>query len=244
MRLSVRSIAAVATAIGLVFAIVAVAQAETNLRARLNRARIVAQPPGPAPAGTRVAVLGDSITHLSEPAFASRFATRGFVAPVINGINGIRSDERIDERAALVRPTVPDVLVVELGTNDVGWFLEHHPGATAGELETHARTVAANQRRLAEAAGSPKCIVVVNVSGNTLSPPANEVARAEDRALAEWARSDARVRIADWDSVLSYEFALGEPSGSMTTDTVHPTPYGATRLADLVVATIDTCARS
>jgi lysophospholipase L1-like esterase len=242
MRLSIRSVAALAAAIGLFFAIVTVAQAETSYRARLAQARAVVQPPGPAPPGTRVVVLGDSITHLSEDAFAARFASRGFIAPVISGVNGIRSDERISEGATLLRPVAPDVVVIELGTNDVGWFLEQHPNATADEREAHARRVADNQRRLADAAGAQaRCIVVVTVSGNTLSPPANQVARDEDRALSAWARTDPRVRVADWDSLLSYEFALGEPSGSMTTDTVHPTPYGATRLADLVTSTIDSC---
>jgi len=240
-----RGLAACTAALGLAFTVVTIAHAETAARRASAKAVESVQPSRlatPAPRGTRVAVLGDSISYLSESAFAERFAARGFVAPVISGIPGIRSDERVFEGAALVGPSKPAVLVIELGTNDVGSFLEEHPLGTADEREAHARRVAANQRQLADSVGPQlQCIVVVNVSANTLAPATNEVARAEDRALDDWARDDPRVRIADWDALLADEFTRAEPNGSMTSDTVHPTPYGATRLADLVVDTIDAC---
>ena len=240
MRLSLKSLGMSAITILLAFAVVAVAHAETSARLRQ---RPTIEVPRPAPPGTRIAVLGDSITYLSEGAFRDRFAARNFDVSVISGIPGIRSDERVTEGPALLAGTAPRILVLELGTNDVGTFLAAHPTPTPAERAAHATAVADNQRRIVDAVGSSvQCVVVVNVSGNTMSTPANQVAHDESAALADWAHADPRVRIADWDAVLGYELASGEPRGSMTTDMVHPTPYGATRLARLVEGTIDTCA--
>ena len=226
----VRRVGAALIVVGVLVSVLAVAHAESQAR---NRPRLAAR----ARAETQVAFIGDSITNLSGPTFRRVLVAQGYPEPFVSGINGIRADQRVTEAPALLAPVHPDVLVIELGTNDVGQFAQDHPGADAATRDAHARTVAAN---VAALAGSTPCVVIVNVSANTMSPVANDIARAENRALADWVIHEPRAHLADWDHVVADEFARGEPDGSMTSDTVHPTAHGADRLADLVAHTIDT----
>lgn len=234
MRRTAKVAGAVAAGVGLATAVVAIANAEGH-REPLPLSTS-------APPGTRVAVLGDSITYLSGPALTSRFSERRFSAPVVSGIPGIRSDQRVDESAQLLADVPPDVLVIELGANDVGQFVHDHPGADDEARRWHGLQTVVNEARIVSNAGPQvQCVVLVNVSGNTLTPEANDDAKAINRSMEVWAVRDSRVRVADWHGLVADEFARGEPDGKMTTDLVHPTEHGADRLADLVVSTIDRC---
>lgn len=236
MRLYLKSFVLVVVASLLSLSLLAVSQADARLR-RIARPAVAT---ATLRSETKVAIIGDSITNLSEATFKQHLMARGYPEPFVSGINGIRSDERVVEAPALIAPTTPDVLVIELGTNDVGRFVRDNPNATDGQRDELARSVANNVSTLAgNVEPAIPCIVVVNVSANTMSTELNQTAQAQNRALATWVERDDQVHLADWDRLVSDELERGEPDGSMTTDMVHPTPLGSGKLADLVRSTIE-----
>lgn len=173
------------------------------------------------------ALLGDSITDQSRDTFEETLGDGHRLD--IRAAPGVRTDEWIDEarRAAAARP---DAVIVNLGTNDVFQ-------ATPIDEST-----AAMDSILTEL-GQVPCTFVVTVNESLVSGPGDDLPARAAAINAAWRRlADAHgVEVIDWSATVAAELAAGEPDGSVTSDTVHPTPYGERLLAGLYDEALADC---
>lgn len=173
------------------------------------------------------ALLGDSITDQSRDTFDEVLGADHRLD--IRAAPGVRTDEWIGEarRAAAARP---DAVVVNLGTNDVFQ-------ATPIEQSTEAMDSV-----LTELDGVP-CTFVVTVNESLVSGPGDDLPARAAAVNAEWRRlaDEHGAEVIDWSATVAGELAAGEPDGSVTSDTVHPTPHGERLLADLYDEALAEC---
>jgi lysophospholipase L1-like esterase len=197
-----------------------------------------------APAGPKVALIGDSISSKDwsyraihdafEPTYQlSVAATSGFT---------------IADQQALApeyNTTAPAAVVIELGTNDAlqatGPPEAPNPPAQARQRMDKA---AADLRVMLAALTAPRCIVVVNIGTGVLRPGYPEWARTwNTTVLGAVAAENPRMRIADWDRAVSDWFATHDDAGDklLLFDLVHPLPAGQQVLAEVMLHAVDAC---
>lgn len=165
------------------------------------------------------ALIGDSITDQSRRTFDEvlgddhRLDVRAFP--------GVRTDEWVDQ-ARLAAAAGPDAAVVNLGTNDVFQAVPPERSAAAmDQILTHLDAV--------------PCTFVVTVNEKMVSTEGADLP-GRAAALNDELRTVASAHgagVIDWAAAVDAELAAGEPNGSVTGDTVHPTPYGEQLLAGL-----------
>ena len=170
--------------------------------------------PTAAERGT-VVVLGDSITYLSGAAIHAALDPAYTVD--VNGIPGIEVAGQ-QTSALKYAQTQPDVVIINLGTNDVG--ARRDPSDVIRELGAMAAEF-----------GPTTCVVLVTLTTHVPSDDFEQRATAVNR----WIRSQQHV--ADWDSAL----AATDPPAELTTDTVHPTVEGQSVMAQLLQQQVDAC---
>jgi len=173
-------------------------------------------PPRPLP---RLQFLGDSITVLAAPQIHARFDGRFDVD--IDAYIGITTSEMIDN-AKVTAAGSPKVVVVNLGTNDVG--------CTRRELAcpgpySPAQTEA-NLRSIAAAFPPSTCVVFVDLNTHVLH-------RSEAEALNRYLHATFP-HVVDWD-------AAYQRSWFTSSIDPHPNDAGRARLAELVDEAISAC---
>jgi len=162
--------------------------------------------------GTDVGVVGDSITVQLTPFLEQ--AADGEFSLELAAVSGATVGDMVDD-AAVVAAAGPDVLVVNLGSNDVIQGVP--PERSAADLE----------RLLAQFSGV-RCLVLVTVNEAMFSDAEGfltDRAVATNTALGEVAARRGAV-VVDWNELLATQRALpGTPD--MLLDTVHVTDFGA-----------------
>ncbi len=152
-----------------------------------------------------VAVVGDSITELSEQSIEASLTQAGY-HPMVQAVIGIEMAQAVPSIDQFAEQD-PNDWIVELGTNDAGrnnqlWELPFlaiwHQVRSAG------------------------CVIYVSVSQR-----AGPIATQINASIAGLARAHANVHILDWGSLEYLNPAWLEP------DLIHPTPAGQAELAAL-----------
>ena len=178
--------------------------------------------------GPPVVLVGDSITHQSDDTAAEVLGGDWDVEVVAEP--GVRTDEWVAPAVAAAGEG-PTAAVVNLGTNDV--FAGTPP----------ATSMAAMGAILDAFAGTP-CTWVVTVNEHMVSTRGDDLpgrARAYNDALRDLA-AERDVGVIDWSAAVGEQLAAGEPGGSVTFDTVHPTdPFGEELLLGRYAAALDGC---
>lgn len=172
--------------------------------------------------GDSVAILGDSITSLDEADLNSSLG--GDYELTISGNFG-RTIEEVRPEAELLSSRDHDQVIINLGTNDVLQQLD---------VETSIETLAAE----VELFDSARCVHLVNINEHMVAPAdgSSRSSEAEEfnRELERYAERTERVSVIDWNSVAASELDGGDPPTSeLTTDTIHPTPEGFSKLNSL-----------
>lgn len=182
----------------------------------------------PSTAHRNVVVMGDSITFLGHALISQELGDNFQVTA--SGINGARSDERVRDADALAAQTHASQLIINLGTNDV-------MQATPPDQSINAVTTIAS--RFTEA----RCIHLVTISEGIFSMKDPEVnARAAQlNARFEALAAERGWNVIQWDDVVRDYGANGERDGSISSDTVHPTPLGQQMLIEEYDAALERC---
>ena len=201
--------------------------------------------------GPKVAVLGDSISHVAWSYDEIRAA---FVPAHRVSVSGVGGAKFIDSRpvAAEYQAMAPDAVVIELGSNDAFAAVGPPRDPANGDLRPTRSPEAAEQhlieseaalRDLLAVLGSPACVVIVNVSTFSLYPAYRDWAQRWNSEVLERVKAaDHRVRIADWSGAVADWFARPEPKETLfVVDLLHPESPGQVLLADLMVREIDAC---
>ncbi len=180
---------------------------------------------GPAAPRPRVAYVGDSIGHSAE-AEVRRALTQGYRLTSYDSVDGSTIAEHLTPVTSLLRGSAtPDVLVIELGTNDA----EHH-GASRFErdLRTMLDLVSPRVRevRWLDQKDTPTYYAGVNRHAVRF----NAILR---RVVAEY----PNVEVVDYAA-----WARTAPAGSFVADQLHLTPLGRRQLATIVLQAADRAA--
>ena len=152
-----------------------------------------------------VAVVGDSITKLSQQSIATSLTQAGY-HPIVQAVIGIEMVQAVSSIDQLAQQD-PNDWIIELGTNDAG---RNNPSWQLPFLDIW------HQVR------SSGCVIYVSVSQR-----AGPIATQINTSLAGLARAHANVHILDWGSLEYLNPAWLEP------DLIHPTPAGQVELAAL-----------
>ena len=152
-----------------------------------------------------VAVVGDSITKLSEQSIEASLTQAGY-HPMVQAVIGIEMAQAVPSIDQFAEQD-PNDWIVELGTNDAG----HN-----NQLWELPFLAIWHQVR------SSGCVIYVSVSQR-----AGPIATQINASLAGLARAHANVHILDWGSLEYLNPAWLEP------DLIHPTPVGQAELAAL-----------
>ena len=166
--------------------------------------------------GAYLLVLGDSITVISSDEIKDKLSD---YSTVIKADSGRKLADQFGAASALAQPP-PEIIIVNLGINDVA--------KENADLVDDMKQILQKFRR--------SCRVVVTVSSHLF--------QAEQRQLAnelnDYIRRGNWV-VADWDELITEYKEDGEPDGSLTTDTIHPTELGKDRLAELLDEAVADC---
>ncbi len=152
-----------------------------------------------------VAVVGDSITELSQQSIETSLTQAGY-HPTVQAVIGIEMAQAVPSIDQLAQQD-PNDWIIELGTNDAG---RNNPLWELPFLDIW------HQVR------SSGCVIYVSVSQR-----AGPIATQINASLAGLARAHANVHILDWGSLEYLNPAWLEP------DLIHPTPAGQAELAAL-----------
>ena len=186
-----------------------------------------------------VGVVGDSITAQSASTIASTLTAAGYT-PIVRGRSGLNSLE-IAPTVDLFVPEHPDIMIFELGTNDVteiryGVPMPDHPDRPATGQDTA-------DRLKAYATKFPgACIAVTTVTTHRTSAPNgpatwNKAAADIDAALHTGFR-----HVVEWNDAEWAQRTATPPVLLLQSDLIHPTdPAGRVFLAGLDKAMADTC---
>lgn len=176
----------------------------------------------PATPRPRVAYVGDSIGHSAE-AEVRRALTRGYRLTSYDSVDGSTIAEHLAPVTSLLSGSAtPDILVIELGTNDA----EHHGAARfERDLRTMLDLVSPRVRevRWLDQKDTPTYYAGVNRHAVRF----NAILR---RVVAEYPNVDV-VDYAAW--------ARTAPAGSFVADQLHLTPLGRRQLARIVLQAAD-----
>jgi hypothetical protein len=168
-----------------------------------------------------VAVVGDSISEQSAEQ----------IEQVLGAENDVRIEARIgrtfessQDEADAVAAESPEIVIIELGTNDV--WTEQPLDAVSGEIEEMLDKF------------SDACVIMVTVNEHTRN------ARSLDGTLFDNAHAhelneeirESTTRIVDWNAE-----ANTDPGRYLDAGTVHPTPAGRSLLATLMDQAVETC---
>jgi len=186
-----------------------------------------------------VGVVGDSITAQSAAVITSTLSAAGYT-PAVRGKSGYDSID-IAATVDLFLPQHPDVMIFELGTNDVtairyGTPTADHPDRPATGQDTADR-IAAYAAKFPGA-----CIAVTTVTTHRTSAPHgpatwNKAAQDIDVALHLGFR-----HVVEWNDAEWAQRNATPPVVLLQTDLIHPTnPDGQVFLAGLDRAMADTC---
>lgn len=176
------------------------------------------------------ALVGDSITDQSREAFRRELGDDWRLR--VEAVPGLTIAEMQGALEAAVAAG-PEAVVVNLGTNDV---------LAEGPL---AETAAADLAAALDVAAEVPCAYAVTVNEHMFQYEDDLEGQArslndELRALAD----ERDIEVIDWSAEVGRQLEAGEPGGSLTTDTVHPTdPYGQQVLAALYADALDGCER-
>jgi hypothetical protein len=172
--------------------------------------------------GTRVAVVGDSLTATGEFRITEQFKQAGWKTSV-SAFLGVTTQEQMPVLAKVAK-SQRDAYVVELGTNDVRQLLH---GTT---------TVAAEETQLGQALDlfGSDCVVWVNVDSDP-SRPGGFGGGAFNALLAKEATERSNLHIADLNAVLAAHFEYFRP------DQIHLTDAGYVALGALMALTAQQC---
>jgi hypothetical protein len=170
---------------------------------------------GPAAAARSVLHVGDSLAVGSDPPLRSLLPGWSFKTDALKSRPSSVGVAIIDRQ-----PTLPSVLVVELGTND-------SPDASGA--------FAARVRHVLALAGSKRCVIWVNVH----RPPYNGVSYAGfNRALAKQASISSNLAVVDWNGLVN------SGQASVGGDGVHATPAGYRVRAEAIAQALSGCSSS
>ncbi|MDY7100355.1 MAG: SGNH/GDSL hydrolase family protein [Actinomycetota bacterium] len=182
------------------------------------------RPAGAEPRGQqrspRVALVGDSLLDGAAADVRRELTADGWSVTVdaVVGrglLNRVPGDDALDVLRDLDdRHEAPDVLVVELGTNDLTFPAGYEP--LVAEVMDHSAAA---------------CIVWVSTQGDWVGRSERLVELNE--ALRRQAAGRPWVAIADWEPV------IGERPSLHAADGLHLTPRGYRRFADLIADTVD-----
>lgn len=186
---------------------------------------------GPGPTDD-VALVGDSITELSEPRLRQELG--GTYRLRVRARGGYRIDQ-LEPYAVEVAATRPEQVIVNVGTNDVlqGWPTEASATALGRMLDDFRGT---------------RCVAVVTVNEQMADPTDTAT---HDRAVAFNAEvrrlAAARgITVIDWAATVEGRAADGAPGGTageaLTVDRVHPSEAGQRALTGLYRDVLDRCA--
>jgi hypothetical protein len=150
-----------------------------------------------------VAVVGDSITELSQQSITASLTQAGF-HPVVHAVIGIEMVQAVPWVDQLAQQK-PSDWIIELGTNDAG---RNNPSWTLPFLAVW------HQVR------SSGCVIYLSVSQH-----AGPIATQINASLAGLALTHANVHVLDWGNLEYLNPAWMEP------DMIHPTPAGQAELA-------------
>ncbi len=160
----------------------------------------------------RVVVIGDSITYISAAAIKKKLAAVKDLT--VDGRFGFTIEQQMPD-AGLLAMTKPDVVVINLGTNDADLGLSKTDSAQQMDSMLELFPLAT------------RAVVTVNTHFGT------DDCRLRAQAINDHIRSRG-VTVIDWDAAMGDEIAAGLPDGPMTTDTIHPTVLGQRILAGLI----------
>lgn len=179
-----------------------------------------------------MAVLGDSITSLdTEDLEADLGDDYRFD---ISGNFGMTTDQVRPEVEVLSQRTF-DQVIINLGTNDV----------LQGDPAQHAVDVIAQYVALFDSA---RCLHVVTINEHMENQrngqPTAEQARQFNEALRNFAESQERVTLIDWNAVVAQNLNNATPpTSTLTSDSIHPTPEGNQALNALYADALGDCAQ-
>jgi lysophospholipase L1-like esterase len=159
----------------------------------------------------RVAVLGDSITFQSQAAIRTALASVDDLTVI--GRSGLTIEGLLPDARDVAR-TMPDVVVIDLGTNDAlkGVTTSRSIDRFDAMLDLFPRAV---------------CILV---TVNTRLGDTDDITRA--RAINAYIEGTGRP-VVDWDGTLAAALA-DDGSEPMLIDLVHPSTHGQAVLAGLI----------
>lgn len=152
-----------------------------------------------------VAVVGDSITELSEQSIDTSLTQAGY-HPMVQAVIGIEMGQAVPSIDQLAQQDPKD-WIIELGTNDAG---RNNPSWVLPFLAIWQQV------------RSSGCVIYLSVSQR-----AGPIATQINTSLAGLARAHANVHILDWGDLEYLNPAWLEP------DMIHPTPAGQAELAAL-----------
>jgi hypothetical protein len=183
------------------------------------------------PPGARtVAVLGDSIIHSSSPEICKTL--KGSYCFTVRAEAGAKIRDIGSLSKALVSPEAPapaDVIVVNVGTNDVTGRTSHwreHWAALMDVLTTAPSLVLFTINRHSDAFGKQ------GLDG----PSAEDI----NHAIAQTCEA-GNVRLVDWDSAVQADVELVWDRSVHRGDFVHPSAKGRTWIADRIRAALHGC---
>lgn len=183
-------------------------------------------PPPYVGSGPRVAALGDSITYVTRDALAAALPDRSTSVLGLSGFTAPWVKPWANKYAA----DPPPVIVIEVGTNDVGQQIVGKPDYTSALFAS--RVAAYN------AMFPTSCVVWVTTTTHRTAagfPNHPEYAGQWDVIAAEYNNTlRAQVHVADWDALL-----VGHPE--YVPDDVHPDGPGITAYTNLVASAVRTC---
>jgi lysophospholipase L1-like esterase len=176
-------------------------------------------------AGPKVAIVGDSITALSDqwygrldPALADTYAYN------VAATTGMRIDQMQPELDRLLTAW-PDDVVINLGTNDM-----------TQSWPTWEQSFDAMWAAVAD----ESCVVYVTLRTHVSWPVGAQI----NAKIAATAAANPNVRIYDWETDINAAIAALQADTSLPPpmyDPVHPTPAGSEILAAGIRGALDTC---
>jgi lysophospholipase L1-like esterase len=182
--------------------------------------------------GPTVAMLGDSVTFWSSSTIGPALGAAGFRSSVsgIQGLTTLDATWAVDHYAA----APPDVLVIELGTNDVSYMARGLPGYTMAEVQARLTALAARF--------PTSCVVVSTVSAHRSAAWRPEWQTYNERAveLDAWLHATFP-HVLEWEQAVADALANGS---TILVDEVHPNDAGIAVMAQLTAGAVASCVGS
>lgn len=168
----------------------------------------------------KVAVIGDSITLLAAGGIEQKIQEKGYRVYVDSTL-GITTDQSLPV-AQKIAPGSPNIVVFNLGTNDVAQGLS-------------LPSIVSSYSKLVD--NFPhSCVIIATITQTNhpdIAEPLNKLIRSEKGVRNYFGNQN--IHVMDWESVLQ-----GHPE--YVPDGVHPANDGLTVYTDLVSNSLDKCA--